>query len=554
MFCCGGRKNKIGLQLEDERDDSSTNIPPSPRNFESLQSLHDYVYSPKDFCDTVMQKKLVPEFYLSEKGGLNSSQDSIEGSSKKRSTNGLPRSQSLRGSPSIRASQGLFGSHGSLQSGIGASDDTLLINPADLQISESVDTSINSLRVSQGDSKTPMTPKRGARYSSFFSDTSYTNINYYEEFCALFPHFAIVPMDGYRVELGGRVIAVEQELFLQEQDAHNLAYQKIFQKNDHNNFVGGAPDNPFIISILVCDDVDAAGCRCIVRTKFRDHHLIVPNQNPPIKMARYALVQVRKFDSGIPSEKDKKLNIHRLEGPSIIKDLSNFEEKAYKSKHKMGILYCKGGQTTEEEMFCNTEPSYEFNYFLDMLATRVPLKGFPANQFNGGLDTKADLTGTESYYTTYEGVEIMFHVSTLLPFNPDKGVIQIERKKHIGNDVVCIVFMDSPTPFKPNTIVSKFTHVLIVVQFLERNSNDIPIYRVSVASKPGVEPHQPVLPTPPHLEGGQDFRRFLLTKAINSERAAIHAPAFKLARTRMNSLATIIEKYVEEEPPKSCFG
>ena len=83
----------------------------------------------------------------------------------------------------------------------------------------------------QEDAGEPMTPRKGsARYSSFFSSTSYANINYYEEFCALFPHFAIVPTEGYRVELGGRLTG-DQELFLQEQDAHNLAYQKIFQKN-----------------------------------------------------------------------------------------------------------------------------------------------------------------------------------------------------------------------------------------------------------------------------------------------------------------------------------
>lgn len=505
----------------------------SPRN--GNQALHDYVFSPKDFCDTVLQKKLIPENYLSGDNvdDLNASQDSIGGDKKKNNLRASNSNNNLRKSQSsLRASQG--------------SNNELLISQDDLQISE------NENLQASGD-VAPSTPRRSsARYSSFFSSTSYTNINYYEEFCALFPHFAIVPAEGFRVELGGRVSG-EQELFLQDQDGYNLAYQKIFQKNDHNNFVGGAPDNPFVVSILACDDVQG-GCRAIVRTKYKDHHLIVPNQNPPIKMAKYALSQVRKVDNALPNGQDKeKAVIHQVKGSFIVKDLSNFEEKSYKSKHKMGILYCKGGQTTEEEMFANTEPSYEFTYFLDMLASRVPLRGFPSNQFNGGLDTKSDLTGTESYYTTFEGTELMFHVSTLLPFSPDKS-IQLERKKHIGNDVVCIVFMDSPTPFKPNTITSKFIHVLIVVQFLERNNFDIPLYRVSVASKQGVEVHQPVLPTPPHFEGGEHMRKFLLTKAINSERAAIFAPAFKLSRTRMNALSTIIEKYIEEEPPKKCFG
>lgn len=70
---------------------------------------------------------------------------------------------------------------------------------------------------------------------------------------------------------------------------------------------------------------------------------------------------------------------------------SHLQEKNYKSKHKIGILYCKAGQTTEEEMFANTDPSPEFVEFLDMIAEKVPLNGFPANQFAGGLDTKGTL-------------------------------------------------------------------------------------------------------------------------------------------------------------------
>ena len=42
---------------------------------------------------------------------------------------------------------------------------------------------------------------------------------------------------------------------------------------------------------------------------------------------------------------------------------------------------------------------------------------FPGNSFRGGLDTCNDQTGEYSYYTTHKDREIMFHVSTLLPYN-----------------------------------------------------------------------------------------------------------------------------------------
>lgn len=579
MLCWGskGKNKKERVEVDDDDLQPDAAMPSSA----SQQSMHDYIFSPKDFCEAALQKKLVPEYYLN---GVEESFSSDQRSNGSRSSQDLRKSQSNSGAGLLRSSQnltrnGMSASQGDLRTsqgnlrqsqgdasmedfratespGNGRTGGSLRTSQSDLRRSQDISTlrdsqTVDSLRSSQGDPDDPTITPRSAnnkRFSTFFSSTSYTNINYYEEFCHLFPHFAIVPTDGFRVELGGRVNA-GQELFLQEQDAYNLAYQRIFQKNDHNNFVGGDEASPFIVSILACDDVQG-GCRTIVRTRNRDYHIIVPNQAPAMKMARYALAQCRKTDTSIPTVPEPKIN--QVGGSFIVKDLANFEEKNYKSKHKIGVLYCKRGQTTEEEMFCNNDPSPEFTEFLDMIAERHPLRGF--SKFAGGLDTKNDQTGTETYFSTFEDLETVFHVSTLLPFTPDRPV-QVERKKHIGNDVVCIVFMDHPAPFRPNTITSKFIHVIIVVQFLERNLENKPVYRVSVASKPGVEPHHPILPTPPHFVGGEEFQRFMLTKVINAERAAAHAPSFKLTRTRMNGLATIVEKYTEEEEPKKgCFG
>ena len=44
------------------------------------------------------------------------------------------------------------------------------------------------------------------------------------------------------------------------------------------------------------------------------------------------------------------------------------------------------------------------------------MRGFKG--FLGGLDSERDLTGELSVYTKFQELEIMFHVSTLLPFSP----------------------------------------------------------------------------------------------------------------------------------------
>ncbi|XP_053156156.1 rap1 GTPase-activating protein 1-like [Hemicordylus capensis] len=83
--------------------------------------------------------------------------------------------------------------------------------------------------------------------------------------------------------------------------------------------------------------------------------------------------------------------------------------------------------------------------------------------FRGGLDVTRGQTGTESVYTNFRGKEIMFHVSTKLPFT-EGDAQQLQRKRHIGNDIVAIVFHDENTPFVHDMIASNFLHAYVVVQ------------------------------------------------------------------------------------------
>lgn len=69
------------------------------------------------------------------------------------------------------------------------------------------------------------------------------------------------------------------------------------------------------------------------------------------------------------------------------------------------------------------------------------------------------MTGKESIYTVYAGHEVMYHVSTMLPHSKDNPQ-QLERKRHIGNDIVNIIYTDDPAlldTFNPNCIKSQFT-------------------------------------------------------------------------------------------------
>lgn len=57
----------------------------------------------------------------------------------------------------------------------------------------------------------------------------------------------------------------------------------------------------------------------------------------------------------------------------------------------------------------------------------------------------------------------MFHVSTLLPHNAlDKQ--QLEKKRHIGNDLVVIIFQDGDQIYRPTTLSSRQIQVVFLIK------------------------------------------------------------------------------------------
>lgn len=60
-------------------------------------------------------------------------------------------------------------------------------------------------------------------------------------------------------------------------------------------------------------------------------------------------------------------------------------------QRKVGILYCREGQGSEEEMYNNQEAGPAFTQFLTLLGDVVRLKGF--DSYRAQLDTKSEAQG-----------------------------------------------------------------------------------------------------------------------------------------------------------------
>ncbi|KAG9468625.1 hypothetical protein GDO78_022304, partial [Eleutherodactylus coqui] len=229
--------------------------------------------------------------------------------------------------------------------------------------------------------------------------------------------------------------------------------------------------------------------------------------------------------------------------PEIQKDLLVLEEQEGSVNFKFGVLYAKDGQLTDDEMFSNEAGSESFQKLLNLLGDTVTLKSWIG--YRGGLDTKNDTTGIHSVYTVYQGHEIMFHVSTMLPYSKENKQ-QVERKRHIGNDIVTIVFQEgeeSSPSFKPSMIRSHFTHIFALVRYNKQNDS----YRLKIFSEESVPLFGPPLPSPPVFTDHQEFRDFLLVKLINGEKATLETPTF--AQKRQRTLDMLIRSLYQDLLP-----
>jgi len=237
---------------------------------------------------------------------------------------------------------------------------------------------------------------------------------------------------------------------------------------------------------------------------------------------------------------------------TLPKKLLKMEEIQTTRSFKFGLMYGKEGQASEEDMFSNEKGSLGYDEFCSILGDKIELNGW--NNFRGGLDVKQGKTGTHSIYTKFCGYEIMFHVSTLLPHS-DSDKQQLEKKRHIGNDICCVVFQDTNNPptsgadnfkpsFSPTTISSHFLHVFVGVR-TTKGADGKTLYIVNTSSKSDVPQFGPILKNPPVFESKLELRDFILTKLINGETSTYQSPAFvkKLMRTLEGSLQVIYDEY-----------
>ncbi|XP_047219641.1 rap1 GTPase-activating protein 1-like isoform X12 [Girardinichthys multiradiatus] len=311
-------------------------------------------------------------------------------------------------------------------------------------------------------------------------------------------------------------------------------YRKHFLGKEHFNYYSLDSSLGHLLFSIKYDEIgDQEHLRLMLRTKLKTYHDVIPisclTEFPNI-------VQMAKLVC-------EEINVDRFYPvlyPKASRLIVTFDEHVISNNFKFGVIYQRFGQTTEEELFGNSEESPAFIEFLEFLGEKIELHNFKG--FRGGLDVTHGQTGTESVYCNYRNKEVMFHVSTKLPYT-EGDTQQLQRKRHIGNDIVAIVFQEENTPFVPDMIASNFLHAYVVVQVVNPCSDNV-VYKVSVTARDDVPFFGPALPNPAIFKRGAEFHEFLFTKLINAEYACYKAEKFaKLEeRTRSALLETLYEE------------
>nr|XP_046166613.1 rap1 GTPase-activating protein 1-like isoform X5 [Oncorhynchus gorbuscha] len=307
-------------------------------------------------------------------------------------------------------------------------------------------------------------------------------------------------------------------------------YRKQFMGKEHFNYYSMDIGLGHLVFSMKYDVVGEQEHLCLLlRTKLKTHHDVIPisclTEFPNVvQMAKLVFEEV---------------NVDRFYPvlyPKASRLIVTFDEHVISNNFKFGVIYQKFGQTTEEELFGNSDESPAFVEFLEFLGDKIELHDFKG--FRGGLDVTHGQTGTESVYTNFHNKEIMFHVSTKLPYTEGDSQ-QLQRKRHIGNDIVAILFQEENTPFVPDMIASNFLHAYVVVQ-VENACSDNVTYKVSVTARDDVPFFGPALPDPAIFRKGHEFHEFLFTKLINAEYACYKAEKFakleRVIRSRSQSM------------------
>eukprot|EP01127_Copromyxa_protea_P011430 TRINITY_DN2871_c0_g1_i2.p1 TRINITY_DN2871_c0_g1~~TRINITY_DN2871_c0_g1_i2.p1 ORF type:complete len:773 (-),score=122.39 TRINITY_DN2871_c0_g1_i2:245-2563(-) len=273
----------------------------------------------------------------------------------------------------------------------------------------------------------------------------------------------------------------------------NDDYKEFFFGHDHYTFLGEnvTSGESIVISVL---RVPLNGSLLAIKITKRDHTLfnikisdlkkvtidfvgkIVQKNNPRNISKRNALILHNHLSTQFPG-----FSLEHVPEPEIHNSILKIEEKHSQNNKsfKIAFFYANGSEEAVKDYFDHKEGSPAYFNFLELLGTKVSLKGWTKYRGDFGADIEQD-----SYYTVWKDIEVMFHICLWMDAE--------QHRRLIGNDVVVIIFSDSAVPVVPRPLDALGTvpQVFVVVQPLP---GDPDYYRLGVFGRPNIKTYDPIL-------------------------------------------------------------
>ena len=210
--------------------------------------------------------------------------------------------------------------------------------------------------------------------------------------------------------------------------------------------------------------------------------------------------------------KDTNLRLIPSDSKTLKRALTVLDRTPCAETHKIGLIYVPPGAIDEGDILVSETASYEFLELMSSLGEYVRLEDCEGQGvYSGGLDC-SPMSSDGEYGLAWrnECCQIMFHC-TLLMANPNDAkstgmspkspnrtspiLSNVNKKRHVGNDFVHIVFTDNPCveqyPYDQETMCGQFNCVHIVIRPLDHG-----FFRVDEgkAQRPEVWAIRPRLP------------------------------------------------------------
>ncbi|PPQ90259.1 hypothetical protein CVT25_013084 [Psilocybe cyanescens] len=206
----------------------------------------------------------------------------------------------------------------------------------------------------------------------------------------------------------------------------------------------------------------------------------------------FLILQLTPFPDGKTEPFAKRVT----DATAISKFVSSLDRIPVIDTHKVGIMYVAPGQSDEIDILRNVHGSPAYTRFLEGIGRLINLRG-QMDVYAGGLDPEED---GEYAYAWWDDIgQILYHTATMMPTNAHDPQCT-NKKRHIGNDYVRIVWNDSALPYRFDTLKTQFQFVNIVIEphsvgsiaAFSISTHETEYFKVTIQLAPGMTEFAPV--------------------------------------------------------------